>query len=107
MTDIKISASEHAKMMRQIAKLYALEAGGVDNWEWYDESLKCWNYENELAELSSEMIDSINDFLAEADVDQPAGTGCGYSITFDEEFMTRLLVQYGEAFCAIKTKVTL
>ena len=26
----------------QIKKLQALEAGGVDNWEWYSESLKDW-----------------------------------------------------------------
>ena len=25
---------------KKLAKLEALERGGVDNWEWYDESLK-------------------------------------------------------------------
>ena len=29
-------------VQKQLDKLQALEAGGVDNWEWYDESLDSW-----------------------------------------------------------------
>ena len=37
----------------QIKKLQALEAGGVDNWEWYSESLKDWFKEQDDEEGSS------------------------------------------------------
>ena len=36
----KISMHEYNELEKRDAKLKALEAGGVDNWEWYDESLK-------------------------------------------------------------------
>jgi hypothetical protein len=36
----KITKLELDRMKYRDAKLSALEAGGVDNWEWYDESLK-------------------------------------------------------------------
>lgn len=37
---VNIAASEHKRLLRCRAILRALEAGGVDNWEWYGESLK-------------------------------------------------------------------
>jgi len=36
----KITTSEYDKLVERDAILSALEAGGVDNWEWYGESLK-------------------------------------------------------------------
>jgi hypothetical protein len=32
----------HISYAADLLKLEALERGGVDNWEWYDESLKDW-----------------------------------------------------------------
>lgn len=78
---------------RRLAKLDALEAGGVDNWEWFDESLKDWHKENHVDECVDSAIDEINELLVEAEVDQPAGPGCGYSITFDTTAMERLLLK--------------
>jgi hypothetical protein len=37
---VAITVLEHKRLLRCRAILRALEAGGVDNWEWYGESLK-------------------------------------------------------------------
>ena len=95
MTDkVTISASEYKKMQRDLAKLNALEAGGVDNWEWYSESLTEWHKENHKDELLDGFIDELNDIMTEADVDQPAGPGCGYAITFDDDLVKKLVLKF-------------
>lgn len=38
---------------RKLAKLAALEAGGVDNWEWYDEALKEYRATIERDEMTA------------------------------------------------------
>lgn len=92
MSKVTITQSEYDKMQRELSKLYALEAGGVDNWDNYDDSLKEWRKENEVDELLDNIIADMNDILVEAEVDQPAGQGCGYSITFNEVNMKKLLI---------------
>ena len=50
MTDetITITKKELNSLQRDSRKLAALEAGGVDNWEWYSESLEeFWAEEEE------------------------------------------------------------
>jgi len=37
---IKIGKKEYASLKRDSSTLSALEAGGVDNWEWYHKSLE-------------------------------------------------------------------
>lgn len=100
----EISLAELQKLKRAQSKLEALEAGGVDNWEWYGESLKDWFKENEIDELVEDMIEVINDVLAEADVDQPAGAGCGYSITFDEWAMSKYLLTFAKDYHRVMTE---
>lgn len=69
------------KDKRRLAKLDALEAGGVDNWEWYDESLKDWFAENEKIEKAECFLDTILEIIcSECEISEPAGSGCGYSI---------------------------
>lgn len=85
MTDkVTISASEYKKMMRDISKLNALESGGVENWEWYGESLSGWHKENAIDEFLDEAAVELQDYLVDAEVDQPAGTGCGYSVMLSD-----------------------
>lgn len=67
-----------------------LEAGGVDNWDWYDKSLKPWFAKQERKVLFQRVLEDINELLAEADVSEPAGPGCGHAIAYDEEAMIRL-----------------
>lgn len=63
------------------AKLAALEAGGVDNWEWYSESLKEYRKEEQVDELLDQYTDEILQICSEeGDVEYPAGRECGHSI---------------------------
>lgn len=39
-----ISKEELADLLRASNKLSCLEAGGVDNWTWYDEALSDYDY---------------------------------------------------------------
>lgn len=82
---VTISAAEYKKMQREISKLNALESGGVDNWEWYYESLSAWHKENDIDEFLDGAVEELHEFLVDADVDQPAGQGCGYSITLSDD----------------------
>jgi hypothetical protein len=40
METVTISKTEYDKLIEDQLILQALYAGGVDNWEWYDESLR-------------------------------------------------------------------
>lgn len=79
-----LSPEKLAQMQRRLAKLDALEAGGVDNWEGYDFALEDWRKEEELAELIDNAVADLDDILVDAEVDQPAGPGCGFSVVLPE-----------------------
>jgi hypothetical protein len=76
---------------RQLDKLAALEAGGVDNWDFYDDSLKEWRAKNHTDECIDDAIENIHELLVDAEVEYPAGLDAGHSIEFDEDAMFRLL----------------
>lgn len=85
MTDIKISAKRLKELERAQAKLNALEAGGVDNWEWYSESLKDWFKENLFEELLDDIVANLHDIMIDGiDWDFPAGREAGISLNFNE-----------------------
>ncbi len=89
---------EEREIERRLAKLNALEAGGVDNWDWYDESLKGWRKENELDELIDSLVDEINEVLVDAEVEQPAGPDSGYSVRLPDgearQFIAMVINRY-------------
>jgi hypothetical protein len=45
---VVITVDKYARLLRDRALLRALENGGVDNWEWYSESLKDAGYYDEI-----------------------------------------------------------
>jgi hypothetical protein len=100
---ITLTRPEYNLMQRRLAKLAALESRGVNYWEFHDEALIEWKREEALSDLLSAIIDEINDFLTEAEIDQPAGYGCGYSITFDEGQMENILKGFADKYVRIKT----
>lgn len=51
-----IEEEELAELLRDSAKLAALENGGVDNWLWYSESLNDSNYWEEFEDKSDEEL---------------------------------------------------
>lgn len=80
------------KIQRQLDKLAALEAGGVDNWEWYDEALKCWQEENEKEELAEEFLDEILSLIcSDCKIEEPAGRGAGYGISHTEPLLDLIM----------------
>lgn len=47
---VTISRKMYEKLYKGSEKLAALESGGVNNWEWYGESLQQYIKDNELRE---------------------------------------------------------
>ena len=76
-----MSEKRMKELLRAEAKLNALEAGGVDNWEWYGESLKGWFAENELEERLDALMDDLECAFGECAY-EPSERGAG--IAFDD-----------------------
>jgi len=53
---ITITKAKYDELLLAQRKLDALEAGGVDNWEWYDDSLKDAGFYDDEEEESEEDI---------------------------------------------------
>jgi hypothetical protein len=81
---VTVTQAEYDKMQRELGKLYALEAGGVDNWEWFDESLKEWRKENEFNEMIDDLVyefgEVLDNLASDAEVDFPGGYECGPNV---------------------------
>lgn len=89
--EVKISRKELERLQDRDYKLSCLEIGGVDNWEWYGESLSGYFKRKELDDLYEGFIEDLNDVLADAEVEYPAGRDAGHSISFNEDFVKNIL----------------
>ena len=78
---ITISKKEYFDLRLASAKLLLLECGGVDNWEWYGESLKGWFAENERDERLQALMDDLECAFGECAY-EPSERGAG--IAFDD-----------------------
>jgi hypothetical protein len=99
MSEVKISEKRLKDLERAASKLQALEAGGVDNWEWYSESLKEWRKEGELEDLIATYVDDILQVCSEeGDVEYPAGREAGHSILLGdaEDYVVKLLNKFAQ-----------
>lgn len=71
MTDVKITREKLETLERAAKKLEALERGGVDKWEWYEESLRDYHNSIQMDEravrLIHSMIEIVADYVAPAD----------------------------------------
>lgn len=105
MSKVEINANYLAELEKANRKLKALEQGGVDNWEWYGESLKHFFKEEAQEEILDDAVNDILEFLcSEADIYEPAGRGAGYTIDLSEgltvEFkrlISNVISQYNNA----------
>jgi len=77
-----LSEKRMKELLRSEAKLNALEAGGVDNWEWYGESLKEYHAENELEERLEALLDDLECVFGESAY-EPSERGAGIAFTDD------------------------
>ena len=55
--EVKITLKEYKRLLKKQAELNMLERGGVDNWEWYGESL---NPEYSTGESLDEVEEEID-----------------------------------------------
>ena len=61
-----------------------LDAGGVDNWEGYDDALEGYREEKEnMEEIEAKFYDLLEVLCT--GIDEPAGSGCGYGFTEDAQ----------------------
>ena len=79
------------KLLESEAILNALMAGGVDNWDGYDDALSEYRAEKSRKEAVERIID---DSLSELSlcIEEPAGRGCGYGFTRDAYGILRLVI---------------
>lgn len=81
--EVKITKKYLKSLERAAAKLQALEDGGVDNWEWYGESLKDFRKQEELDELIAKHVDNICQTVAEdCTIEYPSCREAGAAIMF-------------------------
>ena len=77
--------SEYLKgLEKQVRKLQALEAGGVDNWEWYDESMEPIRKEEQEKELYENVLEEVCTILCESAY-EPSERGAGYTFTVEAQ----------------------
>lgn len=80
MKEIKIDAKKLKELERAQAKLNALERGGVDNWEFYDEALTEYSDTIELEEMVESLIEDIEPVFLQG-VYEPSERGAGFCAT--------------------------
>jgi len=93
-----ISKKEYEKLKRDQEKLEALEAGGVDNWEFYGEALKEWEAKYELKEKRENLLEDLSECFGECAF-EPSEAGAG--IAFRDEAVENamaILEEYGVIF---------
>lgn len=100
---IQLTEARIKELLKAERKLNALEAGGVDNWEWYSESLAEIYKEDEIEAIVREFVehDLHDNYLVEdTEVDFPAGRDAGPSINLTrdgiESMVQHLLKMYAE-----------
>lgn len=76
-----VSAKRLKELERSEAKLNALEAGGVDNWDAYADSLKDYWAENEREEKMDDLVTELSEAFGECAY-EPSERGAG--IAFNE-----------------------
>ena len=76
--------NKEKEIARRLSKLDALEAGGVDNWEWYGASLEQWFKENQHEENCQQVFDELCSLLCEGAY-EPSERGAG--IAFNDKSM--------------------
>ena len=68
------------QLLRAEAKLHALEARGVDNWDWYEESLKEYYNTVQLEEDVESLVEDLSVILLHG-AHEPSERGAGYATT--------------------------
>lgn len=95
---MEISKKRLKELERAEDKLNALEAGGVDNWENYDDSLEEYWAKNEVEEKREALIDDLEVVFGECAY-EPSERGAGIAFTDNaRENAMEVLEQAGVIF---------
>ena len=81
---MEITAKRLEELEKIERKMCALEAGGVDNWEWYDESLKEFRKEEDIQETLSDLFTEMCTALSMGAY-EPSERGAGFAFNSDAE----------------------
>ena len=74
---MNISKERMHELEKKEKKLLALEVGGVDNWEFYSESMKEYHNDIEYEEKLNDLLEEIEVAILEG-VYEPSEKGAGY-----------------------------
>ena len=86
------------ELERAEAKLHALEAGGVDNWDNYDDSLEEYRATIELDERREELIEELSAVFSECAYEPfERGVGIAFVDKTQDEAM-QVLERFGVVF---------
>jgi|SRR6478735_35505 len=85
--ETKISKKRLKELEKAEAKLNALENGGVDNWEWYDQAMTAYNDSVELEEKVEQLLEDIECTLL-VGVYEPSERGAGFAASDDAREQT-------------------
>lgn len=97
-----IDSKRLKELERAEFKLRCLEAGGVDNWEFYGEALKDYSLQNEVEELVEDFVQSICEVVAESDVTVEDSRNGLYIVNPDENELETLLHKLLKSYEQIK-----
>ena len=97
---MELSRARLEELFDAEAKLQALEAGGVDNWNGIDSALERYWAAKQHQDNRTDLVVKIMEVLSEGII-EPAGSGCGYGFNEDVEVaalnvLTEMDVTFGK-----------
>ena len=101
--EIKISQEEYDRLIKVDRKMDALEKGGVDNWEWYSESLaEIFKEEQQEEAIKSAYFDFTDAIYDHISHDYPAGMDAGASYNISNDFKPMFVKLISKLFGELK-----
>ena len=94
---VKIAKKRLKTLEMAEAKLNALEAGGVDNWEFYGESLKEYYLANDLEEKRELLFNSLEIAFGECAY-EPSESGAGIAFNDVHDDILEIFNSFGVIF---------
>jgi hypothetical protein len=85
LNNLGMSSKRMQELLNAERKLNALEAGGVDNWEWYDEALESIRKEDKLEDVVDMYVQNILELAAQAEVSAEDSRNGLYIVNIDED----------------------
>lgn len=92
MSKVEIDYNRYSELLKRERELEALEAGGVDNWEWYSESLAPLRKERAVEDLVDSVTEEVQCLIiSEADISCEDSRNGLYIIDLDSSEITKIL----------------